>query len=480
MRWLVVVVAACAANTPRPAPVPIAVAPKPAAPVAPTEPATLSLPDKLHGLAMFWKEASDNFAFFDQVPDLDWNQAHREAIARVAATTDDLAYYRELQRFSARLDDGHTNVFLPLMIAGMFDSPAIKLEEIAGQPVVTNTSVALTEQVPIGSVVTEVDGRSVAELLEREVMPLISADPPVRRGMAIRGMRGPVQIGLLIGRRDTRMTLALATPDGATRTVTVMRDATTAPSPWVHAIDEATFELTWPVDGIALVTIRSFMDASVADQFVAKRAELRRARGIILDVRTNGGGDGSLAVRIVNELTAKPFHSSTWKTRQHIAAYKAWGKAGNLLYAAYAADAAWFEGGSDRMTPPPGPKITAPVVVLVGRGTASAAEDLLVMLDSIQRAELVGEPSLGSTGQPLMFLLPGGAIARVCTKRDGFADGRELVGYGVQPHVRIERTLASVRAHDDVVLARGLEVLQARIAAGPRATPIPKTPDPKR
>ena len=46
------------------------------------------LPDveKLYGLSLFWQEANYNFAFFDQVPDLDWDAAYREFIPRVLST----------------------------------------------------------------------------------------------------------------------------------------------------------------------------------------------------------------------------------------------------------------------------------------------------------------------------------------------------------------------------------------------------------
>ena len=42
--------------------------------------AQLSDSDKLYGLSLFWREVSYNFAFFDQVPELDWDQAYKEFI----------------------------------------------------------------------------------------------------------------------------------------------------------------------------------------------------------------------------------------------------------------------------------------------------------------------------------------------------------------------------------------------------------------
>ena len=79
-------------------------------------PNTLSNEEKLYGLSKFWQEVNYNFAFFDQVPDLDWDEAYREFIPKVLATKNDFEYYRTLQRFCALLKDGHTNVYIPRRI----------------------------------------------------------------------------------------------------------------------------------------------------------------------------------------------------------------------------------------------------------------------------------------------------------------------------------------------------------------------------
>ncbi len=73
----------------------------------------LSIQDKLFGLSQLWKEASYNFAFFDQVPELNWDSCYQDFIPRVMMTENDWDYYLELQKFIALLQDGHTRVFPP-------------------------------------------------------------------------------------------------------------------------------------------------------------------------------------------------------------------------------------------------------------------------------------------------------------------------------------------------------------------------------
>ncbi|MDO1451653.1 hypothetical protein Q0590_35600 [Rhodocytophaga aerolata] len=42
--------------------------------------------------------------------------------------------------------------------------------------------------------------------------------------------------------------------------------------------------------------------------------------------------------------------------------------------------------------------------------------------------QLLGEPTGGSTGQPVVFNLPGGLQARICVKRDAYQDGKQWIG----------------------------------------------------
>ena len=71
--------------------------------VTKTQVQQLSTTEKLYGLSLFWKEVKDNFAFFHQVPELDWDQAYRDAIPKVIATQTTFDYYRELQKLNKLL-----------------------------------------------------------------------------------------------------------------------------------------------------------------------------------------------------------------------------------------------------------------------------------------------------------------------------------------------------------------------------------------
>jgi C-terminal processing protease CtpA/Prc len=77
----------------------------------------------------------------------------------------------------------------------------------------------------------------------------------------------------------------------------------------------------------------------------------------------------------------------------------------------------------------------------------------------MRRGPIVGQATGGSTGQPLYVQLPGGGVARICTKADTYPDGRAWVGHGIQPTVKAAPTVADVRAGRDTVLEAALKTL---------------------
>jgi C-terminal processing protease CtpA/Prc len=100
--------------------------------------------------------------------------------------------------------------------------------------------------------------------------------------------------------------------------------------------------------------------------------------------------------------------------------------------------------------------------MLTSARTYSAGEDFAVVFDAMKRGRIIGEPTGGSTGQPLMISLPGGGSARICTKRDTYPDGREYVGVGVIPHVKVTPRLSDFRAGRDTVLDAAVRLLREK------------------
>ena len=100
-----------------------------------------------------------------------------------------------------------------------------------------------------------------------------------------------------------------------------------------------------------------------------------------------------------------------------------------------------------------------PIVVLSSPRTGSAAEDFLVAFKPLKRGLVIGEPSNGSTGQPLNISLPGGGSARICSKYDTFPDGTQFVGVGVLPDILAKPKVSDFTENKDSVLEVALQEL---------------------
>jgi C-terminal processing protease CtpA/Prc len=82
----------------------------------------------------------------------------------------------------------------------------------------------------------------------------------------------------------------------------------------------------------------------------------------------------------------------------------------------------------------------------------------------MKRGVLVGEATAGTTGQPLVFSLPGGGNATVCTAHCTYADGSEFVGIGVQPDLEVRAMMSDIRSGRDPVLDAALKHLKRAVS----------------
>lgn len=399
--------------------------------------------ERIAGLSRFWSEVKFNFIDTRRLGELDWDARYLEALPRVRAAASLADYYRELARLCAQLKDGHTNVYAPAAIRERLQArPLLRTRRVEGRVMVVAVydEALKARGVLPGVEILTVDGRPVQAYAEAELAPFQSASTPQDLEMRVYTyafLAGPVTEAPLVGFADAagrRFEARVPRAEGAAR-----RQAVAAEPPFAWRM--------LPGD-VAYVALNSFGDDTAATRFLAAFPELRKARGLILDLRANGGGNSGVGHRILATLASAPFATSTWSTRDYRPAFRAWGR-GLRTYRAPAGQVA----------PDPERHFAGPVVLLTSAGTYSAAEDFAMAFDALKRGTILGEPTGGSTGQPLFFELPGGGQARVCTKLDTYPDGRTFVGVGVQPHRLLRPTVADLRAGRDGVLEAALAAL---------------------
>jgi C-terminal processing protease CtpA/Prc len=424
----------------------------------PELPPNLPDEDKLYGLSVVWQEVNYNFAFFDQVPDLDWDSTYRAFIPQVLATESSYDYYQTLKRFVALLEDGHTRVWLR-GVAGVYESyPWVLTQNVEGRVLVTNVGRSLENELPVFSVIETIDGEPAAERAQREHGPYTFASTDHDRANRILGRA-------LYGPPDEPVHITFVTPEGERGELTLERDRRTREDEWLMptSSDRPRFEFRWLDDEIAYMAVNTFNDPGVVDDFQAVLPELYRAKALVIDIRKNGGGNSSNGYKIAAYLTDDTLETSAWKTRENVAAFKAWGRY-NERYQDYSDMNAWHDGGTHgELEPAEGRRLIVPTVVLQENATFSAAEDFLVAIEKVPQITTIGRPTGGSTGQPLVIELPGGGFVNICTKRDTYPDGRDFVGIGIAPDVFVEQTIEDFWQGRDPALDRAVELLQEEL-----------------
>lgn len=99
------------------------------------------------------------------------------------------------------------------------------------------------------------------------------------------------------------------------------------------------------------------------------------------------------------------------------------------------------------------------VVLLTSRKTVSAAEDFTAFFRTNKRATIIGTPTCGTSGTPLLKGLFCGTL-RVCSVGYQLRDGTEFLGKGIQPDLMVDTSVTDSRQGRDTVLEAALEYLK--------------------
>ena len=431
-------------------------------------PNEISKEDKIYGLSKFWQEVNYNFVYLNKVDNTEWNNLYKILISEVQNTTNDYEYYRLLQKFSAFLKDGHTDVWFPKIEEKIFTNEfgdfKFVLSNINGKAIITKISINKKDEFPIGTEIIKVDGMTINQFIEQNVKPYISSSTEhILNNRSIEY--------LLKGYKGSTYNLEFKLPNNEEKSLKVTLDKSKSQD--LYPIENKDiFEFKQINESIAYIAINSFSSWDLMTLFSEKFSELQKSKKLIIDLRKNGGGNSDIAREIFKFLTNDTIlYSSKSSSRYHIPVYKAWGRyvnAGDTLksdwhkqaYLSYKDEYYYdFPYHPYSTTNLDISRIEIPTVILIGNNTASAAEDFLVYADNQENITKIGEPTFGSTGQPYVFDLPNGGYGRVCTKKDTYPDGREFVGYGIKPDIEIKISLNDYMENRDVVLEKAIEYL---------------------
>ena len=398
--------------------------------------------DKIAGLSKFWSEAKFNFAYFDQVPYLNWDSLYIAYIPKVLSTNSTKSYYDTLKTFCAKLNDSHTYVYYPNDLN--IGRPPIRCKMIENRVFISEVLNDSLLKIGLnrGLEVLKINTIPVIDYANKFIKPFISSS--TEQDLLVR----TYEYFLFEGDKEEKLHLELKDNFNKKYEFNISRKL-----PYnLPFSNSKTLEFEILKNNIGYLTINSFSSRSnVKNEFNNVFDQILKTDGLIIDIRNNGGGNSSYGTYIFSCLIEKP----AYKWNSAILNYKPYERARNN-------PPSWEDITND-FDPNIDKNYSKPIVVITSAKTFSAAEDFCVLFDINNRAQIIGQPTGGSTGQPFSFALPGGGKAKICTIRSKYPNGEEFVGYGIQPDIYIKETISDFQKARDAVLERAQEFMISKI-----------------
>ncbi|MCS6840897.1 MAG: S41 family peptidase [Roseiflexaceae bacterium] len=390
-----------ATPTPTPTPAPTATPTVTPYPLLPTPTlAPLSANERQAIFEDVWTLVRDRYVYEDY-GGVDWEAVRKEFEPRIARAASEAEFYALIEEMVGRLGDNHTR----------FDTPQEVAEEAArfdGEWAYAGIG-AIVRELPEGILITRLAPGGPAEQAGLQPRDLIIAvnGVPVSDTVTL-GPGGPVAV--VRGQPGTPVQLRIIDNTGAIRDVTVIRQVIPPNAfPTVEA-------RRVPGTDVGVVLIDTFNVSSLDERVTDAIRSLYQSGpldGLILDVRTNGGGRLDMLQRTLGLfLDGGTIGSSSGRDRSYSIDVPS-GKTLPLLE-------------------------QTPIVVLTSDETASAAEMFAAGMQFRGRARVVGTPSAGNTENLIGYDLDDGSRFWLAELVFRLPDGSLLEGKGVQPDRIVE------------------------------------------
>ena len=379
----------------------------PNSPLPPVDSAVVSTTTVEGRLAVFddaWARINERY-YDQQFRGLDWNAQRTTFRAQAAQAESGQGLYAVLRRMISSLNDPHTRVFAPDenfdWWRPRFVSVGFAIAEIGGVPTVVKVdldSAARRAGVRPGDVIETVNGEAAMSIAEDRLTNL----PEPGRASA----RFRVFAKLLDGPADTSVDVTWKGKNGKRKSARFHRY-------WQQR--ELGVRVTRERGDYAVVDLDAFTKTIATDFRRSLREKLKGARGIILDLRNNGGGDAEAMSDIAATFLDVGVDLGEFTDRAG-GKYSIFTQATSLL-------------ASNRLQ-----QTKLPLVVLTSARTASAAEIFVAAVRTSRRATIIGAPTCGCVlAVRTRHLLPDGGLLDVSELDYQTAQGRRLEGHGLEP-----------------------------------------------
>lgn len=225
---------------------------------------------------------------------------------------------------------------------------------------------------------------------------------------------------------------------GTKVTLTILRKAKKEPFDVAITRDDVSIESVSMEDkgnGIYYVAINQFSDNTKTEfDNAIQQILLKEPKGIILDLRYNGGGYLDISVDILSEFLKGKLEAVTIKRRE--------AKDNETMYVTGNA-----------------PLADVPLVVLVNKGSASASEIVAGAIQDHKRGIVMGEQTFGKGSVQEVDKLPDGSSIRITIAKWYTPNGKNISEVGIAPDIEVAMTEKDSEAKLDPQLDAAVKYL---------------------
>ncbi len=224
------------------------------------------------------------------------------------------------------------------------------------------------------------------------------------------------------------------------------------------SLNGSSSSLQWAVtpDHVGFIAIYNWTDSSLPTQFDAALEYMRNTRGLIIDVRLNGGGSEPLAQQVAARFIDQQV---TYAYSQ----YRNGPLHTNLTEKL------------PRTLSPRGPfRYDRPVIVLIGQKCMSSNESFIAMMTRAPQVVTMGDHTAGSSGNPEIIQLPLDMTVSVPQWIDYLPDGTPLDEKGITPDLPFSASADAFEGQRDDLLSAALQRMHAEVLP---LDPIPNPDD---
>lgn len=377
-----------------------------------------NLDNHLCGLFILYN-IGKHFYPYPEVVSGNWDAAFDEALLNTLNSQDELHYYRNLQRFSAMLNDGHVFVsrFGSTPVGRFY--PNFTWERIEGKVIIT---ASLVKELKVGSEVVSINGKPANLWFDSLSVYCAAATPGFKEYR--------LNTATMVGMEGTEMELGILDQSGKLQMVTVKR-TTNVNSYYANFENAKTIEKM--KDNIWYINL----DKTEWSFINEKLDSLAEAKALIFDLRGYPAGNHA----IIQHMLPKA-EKAKW---MHIPHYLYPGaKPTNYT------DIGWN-------LRPSKPKLKGKVIFITNGIAISYSESFMGYIEGYKLASIVGEPTAGSNGNINIMQLPGGYAISFTGMKVTKIDGSPLHGVGITPTIPLKRSIKGVREGRDELLERAME-----------------------